>query len=248
MPAQFKTGSGVQKDPRGSLTRAPAKTSQKLEARPLSTSPQGLLSRWRQGISRFRPWSYLDPRWRSHPDCAGQGGRGGAYGCPRPRQGAPWQSWRSQRRLLLLQPVRWRVARGLQRRKLEQCGAAARAGPLEGAPAVHTARRRRPRVCARQSAAFQPRPRRRPRLRWRPRPQLEVRKSCGSRVVRGGRGRGRSERARGLLGGGRYLPRGRASCQRHVRARVTCAWTQAEWCEAAPWGPQPAGRSPRTCC
>lgn len=69
------------------------------------------------------------------------GGAGRPPGA-RPPSGRPgWRSW-SQRRLLLLQRVRRQVggARRLQRRELEQRGAAARTGPLERAPAVHAAR------------------------------------------------------------------------------------------------------------
>lgn len=133
----------------------------------------------------------------------------------------------SQRSLLLLQRVRWRVARRRQRRQLEQRGAAARAGPLERAPAVYAARRRRPRVRAQQPAALRPRPLRGPRRglglglgRCRGRGA-----SRGGRGLRGaGRGRARGARARGLLDGGR----GRASGQWRVGAGVTCGRSRRE--------------------
>lgn len=154
----------------------------------------------------------------------------------------------SQRSLLLLQRVRWRVARRRQRRQLEQRGAAARAGPLERAPAVYAARRRRPRVRAQQPAALRPRPLRGPRRglglglglgRCRGRGA-----SRGGRGLRGaGRGRARGARARGLLDG----RRGRVSGQWRVGAGVTCVWTRAGRRAAAPRGRRPAGTSPRTC-
>lgn len=137
-----------------------------------------------------------EPRGGRAPGGRGRGGPG-----PRP----------SQRRLLLLQRVRRRVARRLQGRQLEQRWAAARAGPLKRAPAVHAARRRRPRVRARQPAAL------------RPRPRLAV-----GRHGERGRGRARGAHAQGPLrrpgplSDGRGSPRGRASGQRHVGARVTC--------------------------
>ncbi|XP_045422347.1 serine/arginine repetitive matrix protein 3-like [Lemur catta] len=110
--------------------------------------------------------------------------------------------------------VRRRVARGRQRRELEQRGAAARAGPLERAPAVHAARRRRPRVRTRQPPAL------------RPLPRLGGRVAVGGRRGRGGAWGARpreARRQRGLLGGGgRPVARGRASGQRRVGAGVTC--------------------------
>lgn len=75
------------------------------------------------------------------PDSGCGAGLGVPKAAPEHGRGYDTMVVASQRSLLLLQPVRWLVAGGLQRRKLEQ-GRAARAGPLERAPAVHAARSR----------------------------------------------------------------------------------------------------------
>lgn len=147
---------------------------------------------------------------------------------------------RSQRRLLLLQGQRRRGARQGQRRELEQRGAAAHAGPLERTPAVHAARRRRPRVGTGQRPAL------RSRTGLAGGPGRGGVRRC---VVGRGRSGARSSRAReprgrrGLLGVRWPAARGRASGQRRVGARVTCVWTRG-----VQRRPPPAGTSPPTCC
>lgn len=106
----------------------------------------------------------------------------------------------SQRRLLLLQRVRGVVARRLQRRELQQRGAAARAGPLERTAAVHAARRRRPRMRTWKPAALRDRPR----------------LSIGRRALRGGWGRRRGGR------GWKCCGRGRRRGGRGSRLRQPC--------------------------